>query len=491
MRRICLTLPTNRPCAAAICDIGEEADHAAGHFGAEVHLLILDSSGKDAFAEHAEVVAKARRAPNVITHHLDETQQRDFLRRAIRRSGAAEPDLLLDLMLPSGVSYGACTNRAFLIAAALGCRSVHRRDSDSTYQVLNGETVFPIHHELTSLGKTAADAAGGVSETVLDPAHSAKPVAMVGSSFVGELSVDIGEMSRLDNGIYHDVVSLWAPRHWSDEQKRELVEESFRGAGTDPFVRDRSTLTHVDPMRVDMCNISFLDEVYERVPLPPATDTIGSDYFLMHLVHDGTLPGVLHNRNIVNHYTAERRTDAGFMAYQLRFTKFFLSMLYFNFIYERMAAAGAALLDDDFRLRPETVAGLARQSAGADREENVHRLEVIERSYRRLGGRYAEFAETLASRGRQLLEEAQADIEHFALLTEAWHSLVRASRSTAVHGADASAGVHGPATSGGAHGPVASTAVHGPDASAGVHRPATSGGVHRPGASTAVHRSSH
>lgn len=67
----------------------------------------------------------------------------------------SSPELMLDLMLPAGVSYGACTNRAFLIAAALGCDSVHRRDSDSTYQTLNGETVFPVHHELASLGKTA------------------------------------------------------------------------------------------------------------------------------------------------------------------------------------------------------------------------------------------------------------------------------------------------------------------------------------------------
>ncbi|MFB7209974.1 DUF6271 family protein [Streptomyces sp. NPDC056255] len=432
MRRICLTLPTNRACAETISAIGQEADHAAERFGVEVHLLILDSSGKRTFAEHAEVVARSRRDPNVITHHLDEAEQRDFLRRVIRRSGVIKPDLMLGLMLPSGISYGACTNRAFLIAAALGCRSVHRRDSDSMYQTLNGATVFPVHHELTSLGKTAADAASGVSETALAPEHAAKPVVMVGSSFVGELSVDIGEISRLDSDVYHDVVSLWAPRHWPDEQKRELVEESFRGAGTEPFVRDHSTLTHVDPMRVDMCNISFLDEVYERVPLPPATDTIGSDYFLMHLVHDGTLPGVLHNRNIVNYYTAERRTDAGFMAYQLRLTKFFLSMLYFNLIYDRMAAAGATLLDDDFHVRPEMVAELVRESAGADREENVHRLDVLDRSYRELGGRYAEFADTLASHGRQWLEEARADIEDFALLTEAWHSLVRASRSTGI-----------------------------------------------------------
>ncbi|MFB6504592.1 MULTISPECIES: DUF6271 family protein [unclassified Streptomyces] len=442
MRRICLTLPTNRACAATISAVGEEADHAAEHFGVEVHLLILDSSGEREFAEHARVVAGERRAPHVVVHHLGEAEQRDFLRRVIRRSGVAEPDLMLDLMLPDGVSYGACTNRAFLIAAALGCRSVHRRDSDSTYQVLDGETVFPVHHELASLGKAAADAAAGVSETVLGPEHARKPVAMVGSSFVGELSVDIGEIAELDGDVYHDVVGLWAPGHWSDEQKRELVEESFRGAGTDPFVRDHSVLTHVDPMRVDMCNISFLDEVYERVPLPPATDTIGSDYFLMHLVHDGTLPGVLHNRNIVNFYTAERRTDAGFMAYQLRFAKFFLSMLYFNFIYEKMAEAGPALLDDRYRVRPAAVAELARRSALVDRAENVHRLDVLNRSYRKLGGRYAEFAEVLAAGGRRLLEEARSDIEDFALLTESWESLVRASGSTGLHPTDWSTGLH-------------------------------------------------
>ncbi|MDX6354790.1 MAG: hypothetical protein QOF98_1693, partial [Streptomyces sp.] len=354
MNKICLTLPTNRPCGPTISAISAEAAYAAEHFGVEVHLLILDSSDEKTFAEHAEVVSATPRAQNVIAHHLNEAEQRIFLERVILRAGVAKPDLMLDLMLPNDVSYGACTNRAFLIGSALGCRSIHRRDSDSDYQVLDGEPVFPIHHELTSLGKRATDAVDGVSETVLDPAHADKPVVLVGSSFVGELSVDIGEIQQLDREVYYDVVSLWAPVHWPDEQKRELVDESFTGAGTDPFTEDHSTLTIVDPMRVDMCNISF-HQVHERVPLPPATSTIGSDYFLMHLVHDAALPGVLHNRNIVNFYTAERRTAAGFTAYQLRLTKFFLSMLYFNFIYDQMAAAGPALLDEENNLRADTI----------------------------------------------------------------------------------------------------------------------------------------
>lgn len=427
MKRICLVLPTNRPCAQTIAAVAAEAHYAADHFDVEVHLLILDSADERSFAVHAETLDWAVRSPRVIAHHYGESAQRDFLRRVVQASGAAKPDFVLDLMLPAGVSYGACTNRAFLYAGALGCESIHRRDSDSSYQSVRGRQVFPIHHELATIGRLAIDAAEDVSENLLYPAHALKPVSLVGGSFVGELSVDIGEMYELDREVYYDVVGLWAPGHWPAERRRELVDDSFRGAGNEPFVRDHSVLAIVDPMRIDMCNISLDRAVYERVPLLPAVDTIGSDYFLMHLVECAALPGVLHNRNIVNFYTAERRTDSGFLAYQLRFAKFFLSMLYLNFIYARMEQAGATLLDERDRVRPGAVAELARLSAGLDRAENVERLRVLDYSYRRLGGRYAEFAQLLAARGPQLLDEAQADIEDFALLTELWGSLVQAS----------------------------------------------------------------
>lgn len=431
MRRICLTLPTNRACAGTISAIGEEAAYAASQFGVEVHLLILDSSDPSVFAEHAAAVRETPPAPGVVVHHLDEAEQRDFLRRVIHRAGLGKADLMLDLMLPDRLSYGACTNRAFLIGAALGCESVHRRDSDSRYQYADGVPVFPVHHELMSLGRRAGDAAAGVDETTLDARHADKPVAMVGSSFVGEMSVDIEEMQRLDPDVYLDVVGLWAPGDWPDEDKRRLAAESFRGAGSAAFTHDHATLGLVDPMHVDMCNIAF-HQVHEEVPLPPATDTIGSDYFLMHLVHDATLPGVLHNRHIVNYYTGERRTDPGFLAYHHRFVKFFLSMLYFNSVYARMAEAGGTLLDDRNRVRVAAVAEFVRESAGADRTENVARLDVLDRSYRKLGGRYAEFADVLESRRERLLDEARQDINDFALLIEAWAPLIGASRTTSL-----------------------------------------------------------
>ncbi|MFI6422015.1 DUF6271 family protein [Streptomyces sp. NPDC050842] len=440
MRRVCLTLPTNRACSDTLRAVAEEAAYGARRFGVEVHLLVLDSSEAPVLAGHRETVDGLPPAPGVVVHHLDETEQRAFLREVIARSDVAAPDRVLDLMLPSRVSYGACTNRAFLIAEALGCASVHRRDSDSRYQSLprsdserldggGSEPVFPIHHELTSLGRRAADVAGLVSRSRLDPAYADRPVALVGGSFVGEMSVDVEEIRRLDPAVYHDVVGLSVPDGYPEIWRRNLIAESFRGAGTTPFTSDLTTLTRVGPTRVDMCNIGFTREVYGRVPLPPATDTIGSDYFLIHLVHDARLPGVLHNRHIINFHTGERRSDAGFLAYQRRLAKFLLSTPYFDAVYGGMAAAGDELLDADGQVRASAVAGFVRDSTRLDRVENAERLDVVDRSFRKLGGRYAGAADVLAAERERLLDEARADMEEFALLIDAWGPLTRSTKS--------------------------------------------------------------
>ncbi|MFG2621786.1 DUF6271 family protein [Streptomyces sp. NPDC048507] len=429
MRRVCLTLPTNRPCAGTIGAVAAEAAYGARRFGVEVHLLVLDSSDAPVLAGHRAAVAALPAAPGVVVHHFDEEEQRAFLGEVIAGSGAAGPDRLLELMLPSRVSYGACTNRAFLIAEALGCASVHRRDSDSRYQYLDGEPVFPLHHELAALGLRAADVSGLVTRSRLDPACAHRPVALVGGSFVGEMSVDVAEIRRLDPAVYEDVIGLSVPEGYPEIWRKNLIAQSFRGAGSAAFTADLTTLTSVSPMRVDMCNIALDREVYGRVPLPPATDTIGSDYFLIHLVHDAQLPGVLHNRHIVNYHTDERRSDAGFLAYQLRFAKFLLAGPHFDAVYAATRAAGDGLLDAGGRIRPEAVARAVRDGARVDRARGAARLDALDRSYRTLGGRYAVAADALAARRAELLDEVRRDMEDFALLAGAWPGLTRAARA--------------------------------------------------------------
>ncbi|RPK85408.1 MULTISPECIES: DUF6271 family protein [Streptomyces] len=427
MRRVCLTLPTHRACAGTIAAVGEEAAYGARQFGVEVHLLVLDSSPAPVLGRHREAVAALPPSPGVTVHHIDEDEQRAFLREVTVRSGATRPDRLLDLMLPSHISYGACTNRAFLIAQALGCGSVHRRDSDSRYQYLDGEPVFPLHQELTYLGQRADGVGKSATRSKLPPGSGDRRVAVAGGSFVGEMSVDVAEIRELDPDTYRELIGLSIPEGMPEIWRGHLIDASFRGAGTTSFDGDRTTLAPISPMRVDMCNIALDYEVYSRVPLPPAPDTIGSDYFLLHLAHDAQLPGVEHNRHIVNFHTVERRTDAGFLAYQLRFAKFLLSKAYLNTVYARTAAAGDALLDAEGRIRASVVAGYVRDSVGLDRTETARRVDVIDRAYRRLGGRYTTVADTLAESRTRLLDEARDDMADFALLMDHWEALSGAS----------------------------------------------------------------
>jgi hypothetical protein len=429
MRRICLALPTHRECAGTIAAVAAEAAYGAVTFGSEVEFLILDSCDPATYAKHADAVRNLPDLPGVRVTHLDEDAQREFLSAVIAGAGVAKPELIAQLMLPDLASYGACTNRAFLIAVALGCESVHRRDSDMAFQVFEGAPVYPIHHELLSIGKRAADAAVGVTEVALDPAHADKPVVSVGASFIGDLSVDIEEIRERDPQAYYDIVSLWAPPGATDLQKRELVAESFTGAPDGEFHGDRSVLCLMDPMRVDMMNISYY-QVHEEVPLPPMTDTIGSDYFHIHLVPDSTLPGVLHNRHVINYHTPDRKADEAFQTYHLRLVKFFLSMLYLHFIYGRMGAAGEQLLDENHRIRVPLLVDMVRESTGLDIGPNVRTLDQLERTYRRLGGRYATFADRIAVGRERLVVEARQDIEEFALLIEVWGPLVRVARAT-------------------------------------------------------------
>ncbi|MFD4022030.1 DUF6271 family protein [Streptomyces sp. NPDC058576] len=427
MRRVCLTLPTHRACPGTIAAIGEEAAYGARQFGVEVHLLILDSSPAPVLAEHRKAVAALPASPGVAVHHLDEDEQRAFLREVADRSAGAAADRLLELMLPSRVSYGACTNRAFLIAQALGCTSVHRRDSDSRYQHLDGEPVYPLHQELSYLGQRAHDVRQSTTRSKLAPGSGDRRVAMTGGSFVGEMSVDVAEIRDLDPDTYRELVGLSLPEGYPEIWRGHLIDESFRGAGTTSFDGDRTTLAPISPMRVDMCNIGLDHEVYRRVPLPPATDTIGSDYFLLHLVHDAKLPGVQHNRHIVNFHTQERRTDAGFLAYQVRFVKFLLAKTYLNAVFARTAAAGDALLDAEGHIQASVVAGFVRDSVGLDRVDAARRLDVIDRAYRRLGGRYSTVADALTDHRSRLLDEARDDMADFALLMDHWEALAGAS----------------------------------------------------------------
>ncbi len=278
-----------------------------------------------------------------------------------------------------------------------------------------------------------------MTRSELDPADADKPVMLVSGSFIGELNVDIGEILELDPEVYRDLVRLWTPPVWPDEDRDAMVELSFKGVGAEPFDTDKSVLGVPDIWNVYMCNIALDHRAYEVLPLLPSTDTLGCDYALLHALVHSKLPGVVHNRHIVNYYTPERRVGAGFISYQLRFVKLLLSMLYLYPVYGGMIDQGRGLLDEQHGLRIEPVLDLVRSTFDWDRAGNEHCLDVVDRSYRKLGGKYVELADVVAGQRQQLLDEAQEDAERWAVLVEAWAGMVAAARAEGL-GADGAAG---------------------------------------------------
>ncbi|MFE1320904.1 DUF6271 family protein [Kitasatospora phosalacinea] len=428
MQRVCLGLPTMRACPGTITDLAEEAAYAVETFGAEVHLLIMDTTVAADFEKNADAVAALAPVPGVFVHHLDNEAQRGFLQDVARRSGGADPELLLDLMLPSGVAYGSCVNRVFLGAAALGCTSAHLRNDDFDYRVVDGAKMFPIHHELLSLGKPAGEAVAGVARSTLDPADADKPVMLVSASFMGELNVDIGEIKELDPEVYRELVRLWTPRNWSPEERDAMVEPSFKGVPDEAFDPDDSVLGPPDIWDVFMCNVALDRRGYELFPLVPALRTLGSDYPLLHALVHAKLPAVIHKRHIVNYYTPERRIGAGFVSYQLRYVKLLLSMLYLYPLYDQMVALGPELLDERHELKVDSLLEMVRGTVDLDRSSNEECLDEAERLYRKLGGKYAELADAVAEQRQQLLDEAREDAAQWAVLIEAWAPMVAAAR---------------------------------------------------------------
>lgn len=440
MKRICLAIPTNRECTAAIAALVQEADHAVRHFPVQVVILIADTASSGIAAANANALQQAMHAigaRRVEARHFTAPQQAALLTQILSRAALQQHELERDLhalLLPDCVSYGAATNRLFLLAQYLGCDSLHRRDSDSRYQQATDSVIYPIHHELRCIGLPASTVANLVDETVAAPLHADCPVMLVGASYVGALSIDVAPMFARDAEAAYRIVGQFAPSHLSAADKRAWVDCSYLHTGQSRFEQDRSELAHGHSFLIDTCNICF-SQIQQVLPLPPACDTIGTDYFLLSLMNILTLPVVHHNRHIENFHTSERRSAQGFTEYQFRLVKYFLYMSWLHATVRALDQAKAQLwlappgatlawnlpLLHALLAEPEP---LARIDA-----ENAAKLSELQQQYTRLGGAYAEFAALLAEQAPQLLQACRDDIARYAAFAPHWPALMRAART--------------------------------------------------------------
>ena len=423
MRNVCLSLPTNRECKETIKLLAYEAEYANKNFDINIKLLILDTSTKEIAQDNQSVLQSLKNELSIEIIYLNENEQDKFISDIVKNSGVEKPEKAIYLMSPKGVSYGACTNRAFLISSAMGCDILLRRDSDSRYQKLSNNYIFPIENELIALGIKAKDIIDKVNSSSLTHKQELMPISLVGGSFIGEMSVDISELKELSPSAYSKVVGLWAPTGSTEEEKKSLVDVSFTGGGTTRFTKDHKCLGTSDPMKIDMCNVGFY-KVHQHIPLPPGEETTGSDYFLLHFVKSSTLPGISHNRHIENFYTPVRKTDDGFKKSQLRFCKFLISMPYLYSIYESMEKYGSNIINEEYEPRVELIKSFIDKSILINENVCNEKIEILINEYEKLGGRYEKFATDLKEKKVSLLNEVKEDFKNFSYLVSIWPNLI-------------------------------------------------------------------
>lgn len=434
-RRVCLAIPSNRECRAAIAALANEAAAVAHVPGLNVLVLISDTSGAADLAANTEQVQQSRIESGQKLIHLSAADQTSFLQRMLAASEleSAVCQRLQALLLPHAVSYGAATNRLFLFAASLDCESVHRRDSDSHYLHKDGLPRFPLQQELRFLGRESHHLGDEVNQVDAHLPEQACPVMMVGGSYSGEASIDIMPMYQANPALCHEILGLWAERGMSAAEKQVFNDRMFLRRKHDAFEHDLAILTtaDADERPVDMCNVSFY-AIHEQVPLPTAPGTIGADYFLIDLLRALALPVVHHNRNIVNYYTAERRTEAGFIDYQTRLARFYLYMSYAHEIVAGLSAAPGRFIDSQWQIEHAQLADLIEQASTCCDQENAEKLDVLCRALPQFGPAYTVVAREIDAQRTALLTQAKQDMLDFAFLVRHWPRLIQSSKKTAL-----------------------------------------------------------
>lgn len=290
-----LYVPTNRSCVDQVDQLVAEAQL----------LTAADTSCALAVIEHGDAPwverhrdALARRARGVGAFHLTTAATSRFLRAVVEELGLARStaDRLLSLLHPNEVAYGAGPNKAALLAAALGCDVLHRRDSDVRVDHGQAGPAYPCVAELGALGRTP-------HELGLDrQAAAAERVEFVGTSCFGSPPQDRRDLLAAGERFLVELELLAAP----DDSPERLKEELRQYLTVDPATRYTEDFYELDPHGRTVMSACALARVFRELPEMPLAGTLGTDYLRRNLLRALGRPLVFHSRKMRHRYDEDR-----------------------------------------------------------------------------------------------------------------------------------------------------------------------------------------
>ncbi len=315
-----LFVPTNRLCEGAVHAYAREAQ-ALEETGRSFAFALIESNEASHVTRHTELVRALRDRLDIPVIHFDLARQEAVLATAVEEAMVddATASWARATLLPSRPSYGAGPTKAALLACLLGANNLHRRDSDTVPQNINGSPLYPAELEVRVLGRRVHEADSVVVGT--EPAEREKTVLCTATDYQGAPALDRGAFARLsvDLLIRHEELDHpdANPSDIRARVDRKYVHRDQTGYSSDYLVID-------DTGRGEMgaCAIANLFAILPEMPL---TETLGTDYFVRNLSFRMGLPVVYHSRRILHlesHDRDPRNNVDGFFQYSIREARF-------------------------------------------------------------------------------------------------------------------------------------------------------------------------
>ncbi len=426
LNRHCIVIPTDRECALPIREFYDEALYAKEKLDLDCCLVVIDTSDDESRSKNWQVINELRKKKEVKIYYFNPADLDAYIDKIITHPRLVnDRDKLSSLLNPEGCSYGAAANRTFLIAASIGSEYLHRRDSDTIPQKINSGRVFPIAQEYRFLGKTVNEIKQKVDIIEYSSPLDSVPVFLVGAGYIGEWSTELKELYDYSPELFYGHFCLTMP----DKEKEYVinwVNRHYFEENPKPFTSDKTEL--VARNGLDIGNHA-LYRIFHELPVVPAKDVVGADYFHRQILLTLNLPSVYTNRHLVHFHTKERTTLEWFVKHQLRIVKYLAYRPYMHEFFRNIYKNKEKVFDNAGSFNNPIIAESVFKASEID---NNHSRDLILRQSQLMKKvkieKYQVLYKAIIEQKEPILEELKNDIKDFAFLIYKWKDIIYAAK---------------------------------------------------------------
>lgn len=293
-----LYIPTNRRCSDRLDELAQEA-RVISRTGRSCTVALIEHQEAPWTPEHRGILNRVRHIYGVDALHVTHTAAARFLTAVIGRLGLDAPNAerLSAMLNPKELAYGAGPNKAALIAAALGCGSVHRRDSDVLVDDRPSGPAYPCVPEIEALGRPVTELFQGENDCAGD-----EVVRFVGTSAFGSPPQDRRDLWAAGEEFIVELERLGSP-HRTTEYLREDMRQYLI---IDPGIRYTEEFLEIDRIGRTVMSCCAMTDIFRQLPEMPIHGALGSDYMQRMLLQDLGTPLVFHSRKVRHRYSKAR-----------------------------------------------------------------------------------------------------------------------------------------------------------------------------------------